>query len=245
MLKFFVLELGRILIKLTKTLHLWNLKRRMLPRNLQNKLNFSIKIKKFKPKPRNNGLLTRKQREKILRTKKERQMITIQKVEKKVKTENGAVAAEKRKETKEEEDDEEKTENNEKEEKKEREYEKGLIVQFKEVGEGVTRELLKTVFGQYGNVEYVDFNRGNPSGFIRFEKADQAAKSVATIPAEKVEIGGKVPEVNVLGGDEEVAYWQKVNNLVKDKKGGRGGKRGGRGGKRGGRGGRGGKRKRF
>lgn len=99
---------------------------------------------------------------------------------------------------------------------------------------------MKDKFGSFGATEFVDFQRGDREGFIRFSSSESAKKAAAEF---KEELGGQKPTLSVLDGDVETQYWDKVNterNLRMNKS-----KRGGKGG-RGGRGGRGGKqRKRF
>jgi len=85
------------------------------------------------------------------------------------------------------------------------------IMTFKGVGEKLTRETLKELFGEYGNVAFVDFTSGASDGAIRFENAEVTKKAVEQMQATKKEIGGKVPEFAILSQDEEKAYWDKVH----------------------------------
>jgi len=119
----------------------------------------------------------------------------------------------------------------------------GVLIRFKDIGEGVTREILKEIFGKYGEIAFVDFRQNEPQGVIRFKDPADAKKALDAVTEAKTEIGGKVPVLALVPPEEEAEYWvkvqeQKANSYGKGKRGGRGGR--GRGGR-----GRGGKRKRF
>ncbi|KAI3889000.1 hypothetical protein MKX03_014048 [Papaver bracteatum] len=95
----------------------------------------------------------------------------------------------------------------------------------------VTREDMKSTFGKFGTVKYVDYTRGAESGYIRFEDPEGAQKARAA--AVLVE-GGLVVKRNytasleAVTGDAEKEYWgllrgSQVNRRQGDK-GGRGGR---------------------
>ncbi|EFA79127.1 Lupus La protein [Heterostelium album PN500] len=114
----------------------------------------------------------------------------------------------------------------------------GTILSIKSIGTGLMREDLKATFSQYGEVEYVDFNNSNDFGSIRYKTAESAKRALEAMTTEKKELGGKLPELSILEGEEEQKEFEKIKEKkqAKSARGGRGG-RGGRG--RGGRGGRG------
>ncbi|KAI3835201.1 hypothetical protein MKW92_042169 [Papaver armeniacum] len=74
----------------------------------------------------------------------------------------------------------------------------------------VTREDMKSTFGKFGTVKYVDYTRGAESGYIRFEDPEGAQKARAA--AVLVE-GGLVVKRNytasleAVTGDAEKDYW--------------------------------------
>lgn len=147
----------------------------------------------------------------------------------------------------------EKTENNnsksgkgkrkETEEKEEKERVKGVLLSFKNIGGGVTREILKEIFEPYGTVAYVDFSQNEPEGVIRFDDPEVCKKALEGVESSKKEIGNQIPTLSILKDSDEVAYWEKVAEKQQERRSkSRSGGRGGRGGKRGGRGG---KRQRF
>jgi len=137
----------------------------------------------------------------------------------------------------------EKGEEEEKEKKEEKviEHQKGVVLSFSGIGPNQRREDLRAIFQNYGSCQFVDFQKDSSEGYVRFDKPEEVQKAIEEI-SEKVEIGGKIPLVKALSGEEEENYWKTVTASKNNKKGkgGRGRGRGGRGGR-----GRGGKRRRF
>ena len=116
----------------------------------------------------------------------------------------------------------------------------GSVLKLLALGPSCSRETIKEVFGEYGQIAFVDFERGWSDGWLRFDDASDAAAAAAGFCAKPVDVGGAVPTVSLLAGEEEAAYLKKAE-VERGNKFNRGG-RGGRGGSsRGGRGGRGGK----
>jgi lupus La protein len=76
----------------------------------------------------------------------------------------------------------------------------------------VDREGMKELFGKYGSVTYVDFQRGDVSGFVRMETKDGTTKIMEEYAATKdnFQLGGQTFEMRLLAGDEEKAYFEKV-----------------------------------
>jgi len=100
----------------------------------------------------------------------------------------------------------------------------GVVISFKGIGGGVTREILKEEFGKFGAVAFVDFQQNESDGFVRMSQAEDAKKAVDDIKANATQFGGKHPDaIHTLEGSEETAYWQKINNskCQKNKKGGK------------------------
>ena len=73
------------------------------------------------------------------------------------------------------------------------------------MGESCSREEIKEKFGPHGDVAYVDYQRGEASGFVRMESADGASKAAAA----SAEMGWTV---TLVGGEEETQYWQGVRD---------------------------------
>ena len=89
-------------------------------------------------------------------------------------------------------------------------------------------------FQAHGTVEFVDYSKGNESGFVRFAESNAAA-AVAKLTADGTEIGGAKPTLSVLEG-----AWEEAGEGAGRRGKGRGdGERGGETGKGAGRRGKG------
>lgn len=83
----------------------------------------------------------------------------------------------------------------------------------------VTREDLKIVFGEFGNVMFIDYSMGQESGYVRFEEPDAGVKAhAASVLNNK---GGLVVKdkyiaaLDPVTGEAEKEYW----SLVRSNKG--------------------------
>ncbi|XP_070186637.1 lupus La protein-like [Littorina saxatilis] len=127
---------------------------------------------------------------------------------------------------------------------------KGSVLFLKGLTKETTMEDVRAFFGEFGNVAWVEYSKGDEKALLRFSEADaQASLDKAKATADgKVIINGAELESRVLEGEEEKEYWRKMFRDIAERKqrtknrsfqtrkrrgGGRGG--GGRGG--GGRGG--------
>jgi lupus La protein len=88
-------------------------------------------------------------------------------------------------------------------------------------------EIKKYLVDAGGNVQFVDFQRGLTEGYARLgEDSDPKATALAAKLTEaKTELNGVVPTVTALAGEDEKAYYQKVQDQKKSKKKGKGGKK--------------------
>jgi len=120
-------------------------------------------------------------------------------------------------------------------------HKSGCVIHFNGVGENTSREDLKDIFGVYAPIAWVDFNRGETQGFIRFAEDDAAQKVMDAIKEKneggKVKINDVESELKAIEGEEEDNYWKMVAEDMKKQRQRRAG--GGRGRGRGGRRGRG------
>jgi len=115
----------------------------------------------------------------------------------------------------------------------------GCVLHFKGCNTETMREDLKSVFGKNETIDWVDFERGETQGYIRFAEEGSAKKALDGVKAEnedKIIIKETECEARIIEGIEEKNYWILVNEEKKRAKsrfGGRGGKggRGGRGGR--------------
>ena len=135
-------------------------------------------------------------------------------------------------------------------------FEPGRVLRFALAADADASEAefgaVKTAFGgREAGLAFAEVDEGNRTGRVRFRSAADAEAAVKLAKEGKVELGGKAcVEVELLGGEEEVRFYQRAEGARRDRGdadgrgngGGRGGGRGRRGGfgGRGGRGGRGG-----
>lgn len=114
----------------------------------------------------------------------------------------------------------------------------GCVIQFKGCGDSTSREDLKDLFGAHAPIAWVDFNRGETQGFIRFAEDDSAQKVMDSLKEkngdEKFMINDVESELTVVEGEEEENYWKMVAEDMKKQRqrragGGRGRGRGRRG----------------
>jgi hypothetical protein len=88
--------------------------------------------------------------------------------------------------------------------------ERGLVLAFDGAGPDAQREEFKDLAGRWGEVKFVDFNRGDTSGYVRFAAAGGAAAALAGLQAGEIPVGGAAPEWRLLGVEEEQEYKSKV-----------------------------------
>ncbi|GJD06371.1 Lupus La protein [Galdieria sulphuraria] len=56
-------------------------------------------------------------------------------------------------------------------------FQQGLILGLENIGESVTREEIKQVFSSFGEISWVDFSRGQSTGYIRFAQPNSAKEA--------------------------------------------------------------------
>lgn len=93
---------------------------------------------------------------------------------------------------------------------KDRQVIPGLILRFEGFGPDVTREDIREVFETHGEIAWVDFQRGNSEGCIRFARSGDAKAAQEAMEESKMQFGGKEPVFAVLGGEAEEAYWKEM-----------------------------------
>jgi len=109
---------------------------------------------------------------------------------------------------------------------KEGEFTKGVVIGLKNVGGGINRMVLKDIFGKFGKVNFVDFPQDSSEGFVRMDDPEDVKKAIEDFKTNNTKIGGNVPELTILEGDAENAYWEKILSSKKtDNNKKRGGKR--------------------
>jgi lupus La protein len=92
-----------------------------------------------------------------------------------------------------------------------KEITEGLIVKVEHIGDSqpISRDELKSLFSQFGQVKYVEFNDQEKKAFIRFATKTAAESALKEYADGSKEIGGNKVVVTLLTGDEEKEYWQK------------------------------------
>lgn len=91
-----------------------------------------------------------------------------------------------------------------------RDFVKGLILSVDQVGENVSREDLKESLERFGDIAWIDFERGQSAGYIRFAEASSASAAFTAISESQVQVSGKDFKALVLDGDAEQQYWMKI-----------------------------------
>ncbi|GFS60885.1 RRM_3 domain-containing protein [Trichonephila clavipes] len=90
----------------------------------------------------------------------------------------------------------------------------GCLLKVCGLDEHITREVLKKELGEYGDISYVDYSRGNPEGVVRFEKAGIAAhileKAAEEDGVKKFTFGSCKATISPVEGDSEQEYWKSI-----------------------------------
>ncbi|CAH9106265.1 unnamed protein product [Cuscuta epithymum] len=90
---------------------------------------------------------------------------------------------------------------------------KQLSLPCKDNKDVVLRDDLKSLFGKFGVVKFVDFETGSDSGYIRFEKAEaaQKARAAAVLAVEGgLAVKNCVLTLDPVTGDAEKEYWSQI-----------------------------------
>ncbi|XP_072180704.1 lupus La protein homolog [Diadema setosum] len=92
-------------------------------------------------------------------------------------------------------------------------YEKGCVIHFSGVNDQTSREDLKELFGDHGDIQWVDFTRGQTEGTIRFSgetKAQEVLDKAKAANEGVLKIRDCELTLRVLEGEEEEEHWKKV-----------------------------------
>lgn len=79
--------------------------------------------------------------------------------------------------------------------------------------EETEREQLKNYFSDFGTIAWVDFDRGDKEGWVRFEgenKAVEGLQAAKDANDGKIVINGDEVTCDVLEGEEELDHWRKI-----------------------------------
>nr|XP_054753034.1 lupus La protein-like [Lytechinus pictus] len=92
-------------------------------------------------------------------------------------------------------------------------YEKGCVLHFSGVNDQTSREDLKELFSDHGTIQWVDYERGQSEGTIRFSEDTKAQETLDKAKAAKegaLQVRGSEITFRVLEGEEEEQHWMKV-----------------------------------
>lgn len=75
-----------------------------------------------------------------------------------------------------------------------------------------SRDVIKTVFSQYGQIKFIDYTPGAETGYVRFsiECPDAVQAALAQYSTDKLVLFGRECNVSMLEGDEETAYYMAI-----------------------------------
>jgi len=88
----------------------------------------------------------------------------------------------------------------------------GSIIHMKDLGSSVTRELIKELFDSHAKIRWVEFNKGDKEGYVRFAEENKAQVAIdGALKANNGELKLKDQkfEYKILEGEEEQEYWKK------------------------------------
>lgn len=104
----------------------------------------------------------------------------------------------------------------------------GIVAHFDGVGGEASREELSELCSKYGEVAFIDFQRGHTRGYVRFRQPEVASAAIEAFAITPAEVGGACPTWRILSRDEEDEYKAAVHSRKRQREEGSEGK-GGRG----------------
>lgn len=99
--------------------------------------------------------------------------------------------------------------------KVENEMPKGAILNLKGMKAGTSREEIKNMLQDYGCIAWVDFDKGDPECFVRYDQENKATEVLAKVLEAmngEITLNDAKLEARVLEGEEEVAKWKQMYN---------------------------------
>lgn len=96
----------------------------------------------------------------------------------------------------------------------------GAVLVVEGIAKDTKREDIKAFFQKFGSVEWIDFERGDGKGRVRFSDKDEAKSALEKAKEEndgKVKIGEGEVECCVLEGDEELDHWAGIYRAKRDR----------------------------
>ena len=93
--------------------------------------------------------------------------------------------------------------------------ERGRILRFEGAGADADREAVKKLCSPHGSVAFVDYNRGEAAGYVRFRAAAAARAALAAAPTDEGSLSALT--WSALDGDEEEAYLQAAQQKKRER----------------------------
>lgn len=110
----------------------------------------------------------------------------------------------------------------------------GSVLHLKGLGSGATREIIRELFDSHAKIRWIDFNKGDPEAYVRFQEENKAQLALdAALKAnnDELKIKDEKFEYRILEGEEEQQFWKDtIKKLIEQKSKGRKGKKSGFGG---------------
>lgn len=95
----------------------------------------------------------------------------------------------------------------------------GVIVKVEGLHEEMTWRDLKQDLSRLGKLVYLNHERGSSSCYVRFSNAEESSRVVDALSGPDGEtICGTVVQSSVVGGEEEADYWQRAEELQRDRR---------------------------
>lgn len=112
------------------------------------------------------------------------------------------------------------------EKKLENEVTPGALLYLTGFNQVTTREDIKNLLQDYGPIAWVDFNRGDKEGWVRYDTENKAKEVLEKLLKDKdntIKLCGHTLEAKILEGEEEMEVWKRmVQDMRRKKVGGKG-----------------------
>ncbi|KAL1921079.1 uncharacterized protein VTP21DRAFT_11714 [Calcarisporiella thermophila] len=111
-------------------------------------------------------------------------------------------------------------------------YPKGIILLAQHVNADTKKDILKKLFGKYGDIEYVDYTRKNDFCYLRMKSSEESEKLAKhfrdrrlmqkyfdDISLTEADNSNRAPiTVRILSGQEEAQYWHHIEAMRSSKR---------------------------
>lgn len=97
---------------------------------------------------------------------------------------------------------------------------KGALLHLKGFADKSTREDIKNLLQDFGPIAWVDFNKGDTEGWVRYDQENKAKDVLEKLLAANdntITLNGATLEGRVLEGEEEAERWKKMFKDIKER----------------------------